>query len=199
MKKETIIIFDFDGTITKNDTMFHMAKWHFGTVRFCFKMLKIMPYCFLYKSGFISNVKAKEAFLRQFYADMDYNEFATLCKNYSLLVIDTIIKKEVQNKIKFYKSQSNKIIIITASILEWVEPWALKNGFDKVLSSKIEVVNNKLTGKIAGKNCYGLEKVNRFISEYGPFENYHTICFGDSRGDLEILKKSNEYYYKKYE
>lgn len=196
MKKETIVIFDFDGTITEKDTMLHVAKWHYGTLIFCFKMLKIMPHMFLYKAGFISNTRAKEAFLKQFYGGMNYNEFSALCKNYSLLVIDTIVRKKIKDKINLYKLQGSKMIIVTASIFEWVEPWALKNGFDKVLSSKIEVINNKLTGKIDGKNCYGMEKVNRFISEYGAFENYYIICYGDSKGDLEILKNSNQSYYK---
>jgi HAD superfamily hydrolase (TIGR01490 family) len=199
MNKETIIIFDFDGTITTKDTMLHLAKWHFGLIKFCLGMLKIFPKILLYKIGIISNLQAKEAFLNHFYGGMNYRQFANLCTNYSLSMIDSIIKIEARKKIEFYKSRGNKMIIITASVLEWVRPWALKNGFDNVLASKIEVVDDKLTGKIIGKNCYGTEKVNSFVTEYGSFENYYTICFGDSAGDLEILKNSNQSYYQKYE
>ncbi len=197
--KDTLIIFDFDGTITKNDTMLHITRWHFGMINFLFGMIKIMPKILLYKVGIISNLEAKEAFLKYFYGGMNYDKFVSLCHNYSLLIINTIVKKSAKEKIEFHRLKGDKMIIITASILEWIEPWALKNGFSKVLSSRIEVIDNKLTGKIAGKNCYGAEKVRRFIEEYGPFENYHTICFGDSKGDIELLKNSSQSYYKKYE
>jgi HAD superfamily hydrolase (TIGR01490 family) len=196
---ETIIIFDFDGTITTKDTMLDFVKWHFGLIKFSLGMLKILPKIILYKIGLISNQKAKEDFLTHFFGGMEYDEFVELCKNYSLSEIDGIIKKEAEEKIKFYRTHGHKMIIITASILQWVEPWALKAGFAKVLASEIEVKNSKVTGKIMGKNCYGIEKVNRFISEYNSFENYHTVCFGDSKGDFEILKSSNKSYYKKYE
>ena len=199
MKKQTLIIFDFDGTITTKDTMLDLVRWHFGWVKMGLGMLKILPKIILYKIGLISNHKAKEDFLTHFFAGMEYDKFAELCKNYSLTVIDRIIKKEAAEKIKYYQSLNYQMIIITASVLEWVRPWAAKVGFDKVLASKIEVKNGKITGKIIGKNCYGIEKVNRFILEYQSFENYNTICFGDSKGDLEILKSSNKSYYKKYE
>lgn len=199
MNKKTIVIFDFDGTITKNDTMLHLAKWHFGLAKFCFGMLKIVPQIFLYKIGIISNTKAKEAFISHFYGGMSYQKFSDLCKSYSLSMIDKIIKPEAQKRIEFHKYRGDKMIIITASALEWVQPWASKSGFDNVLASQVEVIDSKLSGKIEGKNCYGAEKVNRFIKEYGPLENYHTICFGDSSGDQEILANSNQSYYKKYE
>ena len=130
---------------------------------------------------------------------MDYDKFANLSREYSLNFVDKIIKKEALDKINFYKSQGYKLIIITSGIYEWIEPWATKNGFTKVLASKLEVTNNKITGKLSGANCYGPEKVNRFIAEYGEFENFNTICFGDSKGDWDILKKSNHPFYKKYE
>ncbi len=197
--KPTLVIFDFDGTITTKDTMLHLAKQHCGWVRFCFGILKILPQIILCKAGIISNLRAKEAFLTHFYGGMRYDEFVDLCTRYSLRDIDLIIKKPAADKIKSYQNAGHKIIIVTASVLEWVEPWALQKGFCKVIASRIEVKNGKLTGKILGKNCYGEEKVRRFILEYGSFENYHTICFGDSKGDVEILEISNESYYKKYE
>lgn len=199
MTKLTLVIFDFDGTITTKDTMLHLAKQHYGLVRFCFGILKILPQIILYKVGIIPNLRAKEAFLTHFYGGMKYDEFVDLCTRYSLRDIDFIIKKPAAEKIKSYQEAGHKMIIVTASVLEWVEPWALKNGFCKVIASRIEVKDGKLTGKILGKNCYADEKVSRFVAEYGSFENYHTICFGDSKGDAEILKISNEAYYKKYE
>lgn len=199
MNKEKIVIFDFDGTITNRDTMLDMALKNFGLIKFIHGLLMVLPKILTYKLGLISNKSAKEAFLSQFYNNMKYEEFLRISTEYSLKEIDKILKSEAIKKINFYKSKGYKLIIISASIEEWLRPWAIKHGFEAVLSSKILVENQKIVGKLDGKNCYGKEKLNRFISHYGPPENYHLITFGDSKGDKEILEISNESYYKKYE
>ena len=199
MNQNTLVIFDFDGTITTKDTMLDLVKWHFGFTKFCLGMLRIFPKLFLYKIGFIPNDKAKEIFLNHFFGGMDYKNFCDLSEKYSLQIVDSILHPQALEKIKFYKSKNCKMIIITASAAEWVRPWAVCNGFDDVLSSQLEVKDGKVTGKLVGKNCYGVEKVNAFIAKYGALENYYTIGFGDSAGDKEILEKVNQPYYRKYE
>lgn len=197
--KERIVIFDFDGTITRSDTMLDLALKHFGLWKFILGLLVIFPKLLAYKLGLISNTTAKEAFLVYFYKGMSYSEFKEITSKYSLVEIDKILKKEAVEKINFYKSQNIRMLIISASVEEWVKPWAIKNGFEEALCSKLELENNLISGKLLGKNCYGSEKVSRFISSYGPLEKYYIISFGDSRGDKEILEKSDQSYYKKYQ
>ena len=199
MTKETIVIFDFDGTITTKDTMLELAKWHFGTLKFYAGLLKILPQLLMYKARIISNTKAKESFLKHFYGGMDYEYFKNLCRQYSAQEIDKILKNEAVAKIKFYKNSGFKMVVITASVADWVRPWAEVNGFEDVLGSDAEVVAGKVTGKLKGKNCHGAEKVNRFVEKYGAIENYYSIGFGDSSGDREILLKVDQPYYRKYE
>lgn len=199
MTKEKIAIFDFDGTITSKDSMLDLALKHFGPIKFYCGLIRIIPKILLCKLGIISNSAAKEGFLTYFYHQMNYDEFVKICTKYSLEEIDKITKPAALAKINFYKSQDYKMIIVSASLEEWIKPWALKNGFTTIITSKIMVENDKITGKLNGKNCYGEEKVNRFISCFGPFENYYTVSFGDSKSDKKILEKSNEAYYRKYE
>lgn len=194
-----MVIFDFDGTITSKDTMLDMAKWHFGALKFYVGLLRILPQLLMYKVGLISNTKAKEAFLKYFYGGMDYEFFQKICRQYSQNNIDKILKAAAVEKIKSYQNSRTKMVIITASLTDWVRPWAMSNGFAEVLGSCAEVKNGKFTGRLKGKNCYGIEKVNRFVEKYGPIENYYAIGFGDSAGDKEILKKVHQSYYRKYE
>ena len=58
----------------------------------------------------------------------------------------------------------------------------------KLITSKLEIVNNKITGKFKTKNCFGIEKVNR-IKEKINLENYDKIVvFGNGKGDYEMLQ-----------
>ena len=79
----------------------------------------------------------------------------------------------------------------------WVKPWCDKNNID-LISTRLEVKDNKLTGKFATKNCYGREKVNRVKEAYDLSQYNHIYAYGDSRGDRELLALADESFYKPF-
>ena len=77
--------------------------------------------------------------------------------------------------------------MVSASVEEWVAPWCLNLGVDKVLTTKVEVKEGRLTGRLLSKNCYGQEKVNRLLEVEPERNSYILHAYGDSRGDKEML------------
>ena len=66
------------------------------------------------------------------------------------------------------------------------------------LATQMEVLDGSLTGRLQGKNCYGPEKVRR-INEVVDKSDYDiTFAYGDSRGDLEMLKMSDKPCYRRF-
>jgi phosphoserine phosphatase len=59
-------------------------------------------------------------------------------------------------------------------------------------------MNEKLSGHLKTKNCYGPEKVRR-IREVIDTDEYSTIyAYGDTRGDKEMLELANFKFYKHF-
>jgi hypothetical protein len=58
--QNNIAFFDFDGTITRKDTMFEMVKFSHGKKEFYKGLLKITPWLVGLKLGLVSAQKAKE-------------------------------------------------------------------------------------------------------------------------------------------
>jgi phosphatidylglycerophosphatase C len=89
------------------------------------------------------------------------------------------------------------VIVVSASAESWIAPWAASHQLE-LLCTKLEVVHGKITGKIAGENCNGAEKVSRIkahldINDYGRI-----IVYGDSKGDREMLALGTESHYKPF-
>ena len=79
-----------------------------------------------------------------------------------------------------------KIVVVSASINNYLKPWCDKLGFE-LISTELETVDGKLTGKFSTPNCNGFEKVIRINKKYN-LSNYEEIhVFGNSKGDLPML------------
>jgi len=66
----------------------------------------------------------------------------------------------------------------------------------KLIGTKLGTVNDKISGQISGKNCYGSEKVRR-IKEMVDITGFDEIeVYGDSKGDLELMKIATKRFYK---
>ncbi len=79
----------------------------------------------------------------------------------------------------------------------WTElkPFAEKLQMNLV-STKAEFKNGIFTGNFIGKNCNGLEKLERIKKEISDSKYDKIIAFGDTSGDKPMLKWANEGHYQ---
>lgn len=195
--KSVIAAFDFDGTITTKDTLFDFIRFCFGWPKFIIGMLLFLPTFTSYLLKNISNSQAKEKLFGIFFKDFELVQFEILGENYSNK-INQILNNEAIEKINWHKNEGHKLIIISASIENWIGPWAKEYGFEKVLATKAEIIDGKLTGKFSSKNCHGAEKVTRLFAEFPERNAYKLYAYGDSSGDTELLKESDFPFFKKF-
>ncbi|NDW08371.1 HAD-IB family hydrolase [Dysgonomonas sp. 520] len=184
--KPVIAAFDFDGTITTKDTLFDFIKFYHGKTKLLLGMIWLSPVLILFKLGFIRNDRAKQKLFSHFFKGVNINDFNLVCANYSLR-IDSICKAKTLERIKWHRNQNHQVVIISASVENWIKPWALKSGLGDVLATQIEVEGDILTGRFSSPNCYGQEKVNRLKETFPNREDYTLYAYGDSRGDKELL------------
>jgi len=192
-----IIFFDFDGTITTDDSLIKFIRYAVGDIKTAWGMLLLSPMLITYKLKLIPNYKAKQCMLSYFFKGMHEQQFQKVAKEYSLKQIDSILRPKAIEKISWYKEQGHKVVVVSASIECWLKPWCDKNGLD-LIATKIEIKDGIVTGKLLTKNCYGIEKANRIHERYNLSDYDHIHAYGDSRGDKELLELADERLYKPF-
>lgn len=195
MKERIIVVFDFDGTLTCKDTLWEFIKFAKGKWQFYVGIIICSPILIAFLLRIMQNDKAKQFVFRYFFKGMPYRTFKQLGEQFSSR-IDNIVNKHTLDILKQHSHNGATIYVISASITEWVEPWCKAHHVSHVLGTQIEISKEqRLTGRFQSQNCYGIEKVNRFLS-HEPFrEFYHLIAYGDSEGDKELLAFADEGYY----
>lgn len=188
-------LFDFDGTITTKDSLADFTQYAVGKPAYYLGLLSLLPILTAYKLKLIPNYIAKEKLITHFFKDWDVEHFQKLADQYSIEQIDKIIRPKAMEKIKWHQSQNHKVVIVSASIECWLKKWCQSNNID-LISTRLESIDGKLTGKLATKNCHGIEKVNRIKEQYELNNFDYIYAYGDSIGDKEMLELSNQSYYK---
>lgn len=197
MKQQNIAFFDFDGTITKDDSLLKFIRFVVGDFKFTLGLILLSPILLAYKLKLIPNYKAKQKMLSLFFKNIEQNDFYYIANRYSLEHIDRIVRPKARERLLWHKKQGHKIVIVTASIDCWIRPWCEKNNFE-LIATKLEIKNNKVTGNLLTKNCYGKEKVNRIKNLYNLNEYNDVFAYGDSKGDKEMLDLANISFFKPF-
>ncbi len=195
---KTLYIFDFDGTLTNKDSLADFIQYSIGKKPYYIGLFKLSPVLLFCKLGLIPNYLAKEKLITYFFKDWDFAQFKAIADKYALEEIDKIIRPLAMKKIESNKEQDHQMIVVSASMESWLEKWCDKNQIE-VIGTRLEILDGKLTGKFATKNCCGIEKVKRIKEKYNlnDFDVIHV--FGDSRGDKEMLKIGDHSYYRYFE
>jgi HAD superfamily hydrolase (TIGR01490 family) len=189
-----LALFDFDGTITTDDSLIKFIRFVVGDAKTMWGMILLFPMLITYKLKLIPNYKAKQYMLSYFFKGMSKEKFMKVANEYSLKHIDTILRPKAMEKIAWHKEQGHKIVIVSASIECWLKPWCDKNNLD-LIATKLQIKNSIVTDRFLTKNCYGIEKVNRVQEQYNLDDYDHIYAYGDSRGDKELLELANERFY----
>ena len=195
--KSSLALFDFDGTITTDDSLIKFIRFVVGDVKTMWGMFLLSPMLATYKLKLIPNHKAKQWMLSYFFKEMDEQRFLNVAKEYSLKHIDEILRSKAMEKIVWHKEQGHKVVVVSASMECWLKPWCNKNGLD-VIATKIEIKEGMVTGKFLSKNCYGIEKANRVKEAYNLSDYDYIYAYGDTRGDKELLELADENFYKPF-
>lgn len=193
----TLALFDFDGTITTNDSMIDFIRFAKGDYQYFLGMLVLSPTLILYLLKIIPNNIAKQKMLTYFFKGMKEFEFKTLTQNYSLTKIDTIIRQKAIAQIHWHQQQNHTIVVVSASLECWLEPWCTRNNLT-LISTRMKFENGRATGKFINNNCHGPEKVKRIQEIFNLEEFNHIYAYGDSNGDKEMLSLAKYQYYKPF-
>ena len=192
-----IVFFDFDGTITTDDSLLNFIRFVVGDRRFLLGLIVLSPMLILYKLKLIPNYKAKQYMLSWFFKGMSKDAFLKVANEYSLVHIDKILRPKAIEKINWHKNQGHKVVVVSASIECWLRPWCEKNGLE-LIATKLEIKDDIVTGKLLSKNCYGVEKVNRIKEIYNLKDFEYIYSYGDSSGDKQMLELAHEKFYKPF-
>ena len=200
LSSRVVAAFDFDGTLTTSDTLMAFIRFTHGRSRLLFGFLLHAHWLLMMKLGLYPNGKAKEKVFSHFYKGTTHKQFVQWGREFAVIA-ETLLNSHTVDILKQHLAEGHTVLVVTASIDEWVRPICERLGASTILATQVEVSpSGKLTGRFLTPNCYGKQKVTRLqeaflrlsldhgsLATTGAQESYKLYAYGDSRGDNELL------------
>jgi len=197
--KPVVAAFDFDGTLTRHDTLFPFLLQVAGPAKLLNKIIYLSPVLAGYVLGLIRNDIAKIKVLRRFLANMEMTTLQQHAWQFAEQKLPAMLRPDAMQRLEWHKQQGHRCVVVSASLELYLHPWAAKAGFDDVLGSRLEELENgRTSGKLLGENCFGPEKMHRLEALLGSRDGYTLYAYGDSRGDKELLSAADYPFYRSF-
>lgn len=192
-KKRHIAAFDFDGTLTKKDSLFEFLLFTQGKWRTFLGLAILSPAVMAMFLGIIDNNRCKEIMLSYFFKGWRQADFELKGREFVTRGRE-ILNPETCAKLRKHLNEGDEVYIISASVEEWVKPIAETLGVKNVLCTRLAIGKDGiLTGRYDGNNCHGQEKVNRLLAAEPQRDTYYLYAYGDSSGDHQLFAFADEY------
>lgn len=192
-----LALFDFDGTLTRCDTLMPFLRHTVGTRAFIVGMARLAPRLVAYGIGMLSNNVAKEAVLAHFLGGRSIGAIREAGETFARQTVPRLTCGDTMERLRGHRARGDVCVLVSASLDVYVEPWGRAQGFDAILCSQLETEESVVTGRLLGGNCYGPEKARRVQSWLNGRKPEKTWAYGDSRGDREMLALADVAYYRR--
>lgn len=192
-----VAVFDFDGTITRGDTTTAFCRAEFPG-RLLPAVVRAAPCLAGYALGLVGRGQVKEALLTTLLGGREEPEVRARAAEWAARRLPAMVRPGALERLRWHRSRGHRVVLASASLELLLEPWAGGAGVDDVLATRLEVVGGRLTGRLAGPNCYGPEKVTRLRALLGDLAGFELYAYGDGSGDRELLAAAQHPVYRPF-
>ena len=190
-----LALFDFDGTITTTDTWTPFMQLAVRPARIVAGRVLLSPIVVGYKLGMISASRGRQVAARVGFQGEDAARMRRLGVEYATSTLPAQVRQPALDRIAWHRSRGDQVVIVSASLDLYLSPWCAGRGLDCICTT-LEERDGRLTGRCAGGDCAGLEKVRRIRQRF-DLGRYETVyAYGDSAEDREMLELAQRKYYR---
>lgn len=183
----TIAAFDFDGTLTRRDTLFPFLRGVVGLRRLAVAVLADLPRLAAGALGRGDRDAAKARLFARVLAGRDAVVLAEQGRRYANHVLNEALRPSVVARVRWHKEQGHEVALVSASLEPYLVIVGAALAFDLVVCTRLVVRDGLLTGAMDGRNCRGPEKLSRLLAAAGDPPPDELWAYGDSAGDDALL------------
>ncbi len=196
MKKHKLAIFDFDGTISSQDSTKFFLKLSCGRATFFYGYyIRFIHLSIFSKIGLYNHKKLKEKRINFFLNGMSLKVFQRHIDKFHSIFFNKYLKIAALKRLEWHKKNNHKIIILSATISDLLKEWSLSNNY-LLIANTLSVKDSKITGRFDRPDCSYEEKVIR-LKEHIILEDFDYIYgYGDTPSDRAFLNLADEAFFE---
>lgn len=195
---QVIAVFDFDGTISDRHSFWRYLRFIATPWLFWPSVLCLAPNIIAVLIGKTALMEAREAFIHRFLGNMPIEVEAKHAARFISGPLKRWIRPAALRRLRWHQSQGHRTALVSNAPENYLIPLGKSLGFDYICGSRLETNCGRLTGRVAGENCVGHEKVRRLKEQVSDLDRFYVYAYGDSEGDEELLAVADSPFYRNW-
>jgi phosphatidylglycerophosphatase C len=202
----SVAAFDFDGTLTRGDSLIPFLVRGLGWPRLLLALTQCAPWLLAYALRLVPNHVAKARLLGLTLRNRRLAELEDWTRQWLARDLPGQWTPWALAQLRDHQQAGRCCVLVSASPDVYVTQVAKQLGFDAVICTEMEVrgrgADAHLTGRMRTPNCHGEQKVRRlqaWLSQQlgTPSAAYRLhSAYGDTSGDLPMLALAEQAWYR---
>jgi phosphatidylglycerophosphatase C len=196
-----IAAFDFDGTLTRGDTLMPFLTRGLGWPRFLLALMLCSPWLLGFALKLIPNHVAKKKLMLATLKNKTTAEMDDWTSRWLAQDFPGQLQSWTMARLAEHQQAGHCCVMVSASPDIYLKRVAHQLGFDALLCTEMGVESGRLTGHMKTPNCHGEQKVlrlkawmnERFGADGGAEVMY---AYGDTSGDIPMLRLAVHAFYR---
>lgn len=196
-----VAAFDFDGTVSRRDTLMPFVARFVGVGRSAAGSLGTGW------DGVVNRKRAardrdaiKEQMIRRLLTGRDARELDRAAGLYAARLIDRALRPEMVEEIRRHVAAGHETLFVSASLANYLRPIARYLAMTDVIAVDLDVADGVLSGSMVHPNVRAAEKAVRLrrwlgAPANGPLEGIELWAYGNSSGDHEMLELADHAFW----
>lgn len=197
-----IAAFDFDGTLTRGDTLLPFLARGLGWPGFLLALLRCAPWLVGHGLHLVRNDVAKARLMQATLSGRSLAEIEDWTLRWLAQDFSGQLRDWAMARLAWHRQAGHCCVLVSASPDIYLRQVAHQLGFDGLICTEMHVQDAWLTGRMKTPNCYGEQKVLRlkdWLSDrYGAgfAESMTLYAYGDTPGDKPMLRLARQAWYR---
>lgn len=196
--KPVLAVFDFDGTITDRHTFWRYLRFMATPIVFWLSLVPLAPVIAGVLTGRTTLMSARAAFIARFLTGMAVDVEARHAARYIAGPLQQWLRPSAIRRLRWHQTRGHFTALVSNAPESYLVPWGRSVGFDYVCGTRLEITDQRLTGRVSGENCVDEEKLRRLEQCIGPLARYYVYAYGDSEGDRALLRVADSPFYRNW-
>jgi phosphatidylglycerophosphatase C len=197
-----VAAFDFDGTLTRGDSLLPFLRRGLGWPRLLLALLHCSPWLAAYALRLIRNDVAKARLLRVALGGRTVAEMDDWATRWLAQDFPGELRGWTMARLAFHQRAGHCCVLVSASPDIYLRRVASQLGFEGLICTEMQVQGGIITGRMSTANCHGEQKALRLKSwlsgRFGPamVESIALHAYGDTAGDMPMLRLARHAWYR---
>jgi phosphatidylglycerophosphatase C len=179
-----VAVWDVDGTLTRTDTMMPFLRRVAGPATVTTALL---PALGRNLTGAERRAQAKAHLLRRVFAGRELADVDRKAQLYTDHILRRWVRPDALRRWEWHRRHGHRLVIVSASLDLYLRHLGARLGADEVLCTSMEVVDGRLTGRMATPSCRGEEKAVRLTGYLRDRPGNPVWVYADSAADRPMM------------